>query len=400
MIRLTQLVHHGLAADSGRHVLGPRRPVLDRLAEHKARARHGGDLGGDLPGDGEETLPIDLGNVRCGRERHGNGGLVRPAVALHADGAHGQHREGEGHVGGALDQRPHLRNLGRGEGLGLGAVGAQHTDGEAGPREGLTPHEVLGQPEALAERPHLVLVVVLEGLDDLALVTELANKCGVVVMCFDDVCLCRREVGPALDQVRAEGALREEDVGGVELERRHGRVCHGHESVSDDHPLVLRGNSLDQGPNLLALGRGGAGVCEVLRAVDHVEVDPHLAERHLDGVALVQPHEAVVHMHCVHALGSDGLAAQRGADGGVHPAGDEDEDVLGADGLADLVERGLVAALGRVLAGEASNLEQKVLEHGNSMLRKVNLRVELHPKQPLLGVLQRHNVPAAGPAGG
>ena len=62
---------------------------------------------------------------------------------------------------------------------------------------------------------HLILVVVLERLEDSPLVAQLADELRVVVVRLDALGVGRDERGGGLDEVGAEGALREVDhVGG------------------------------------------------------------------------------------------------------------------------------------------------------------------------------------------
>mmetsp|Transcript_31811 Transcript_31811/g.75585 ORF Transcript_31811/g.75585 Transcript_31811/m.75585 type:complete len:672 (-) Transcript_31811:107-2122(-) len=386
-----QLVHRRLVAVGLGHALDARRRGVDRRAPHEARPRDRHHLSGDRAGDGEEGRPVHLlGRFTPGGEGEGDGRLVRAAVALDADSADRQLHKRELRLGVQLHALRNLSEVRGGEAGWDDAVRAQHADRQPGAREGLAPDEVLGEPERRAELAHLILVEVAKRLDDLALGAELAHEGRVVVVRLDHVRLGRRQVGAALDEVRAQRALRQVDAVRIELEVAHSRLRHAHERVSDDHPLVLGGRGGDERAGELPADVG-RGLGEGVRAPHHLQVDPDLAERSLNGVALVLAHEAVVDVHRVHPVGADSLAAERGTHRGVHATRHKHQHLLVADNSADLIERGLVAGDGGEGALELGDFEEEVLEDSRAVLREVHLGVELGAEELAVRVLDRHD---------
>ena len=57
------------------------------------------------------------------------------------------------------------------------------------------------------------------------------------------------------------------------------------------------------------------------------------------------------------------------------------QNFVGADGILDVVDAGLLSALHGVVALETTDVHQEVLQHGLPILCEVNLRVKLHPVQ-------------------
>ena len=141
---------------------------------------------------------------------------VGAVVAHHADGPHrGQHREALPDLAvqpGAPDLLDHdrvglLQDL---DALGRDRADDAHREPRA--RERLAPHDLLGQPELLADRAHLVLEQVAQRLDELE-VHVVGEAADVVVRLDVGV------VGAArLDDVGIQRALHEERA------RRRGRA--------------------------------------------------------------------------------------------------------------------------------------------------------------------------------
>mmetsp|Transcript_8086 Transcript_8086/g.23795 ORF Transcript_8086/g.23795 Transcript_8086/m.23795 type:complete len:690 (+) Transcript_8086:160-2229(+) len=392
VVGVLELLHRLLLERRGRHVVDE---TLHLLAEEEDDAVHRVRAARDHLGEVREALPVRGGEgqaavVGLGADAHEV--RVGAAVALHAHGAHGQEAAGKvlgesGHLAEGVELRLH-HLAARG---GVGLASAEQADGEARPGEGLPPHKLLRETQLRAERADLVLVVVLEGLDDAAQVTEVTHELRVVVVGLDALRVAADHLGGGLDEVGPQRALREEHVIRVDAERVAHLLRHAHEGVADDLALDLRGHHLVQRAFLLAV-HFRVGLGEVHRRVQVVHLDADRLERAHHLLGLVEAHEAVVHVQGDDALGAQGLVEQGRAHRRVHAAGDEDEHLLGgAHGVVDLLDGNVLAVDHREGARELADAEEEVLEHGAAVRGQIDLRVELHAVEPAARVRDAHH---------
>src|SRR5438477_211242 len=126
-------------------------------------------------------------------ELDGGGGLVRDVVE------HGVDETGDReeprvaalvalHADGANRDDPALRTRGQRDGRGLDggpSLGAQAPHGQPGAGKRMPPHDVVRQPQLLAEHAHLVLVEVDQRLDDPAGVDQRLDALDTIVVRLD-----------------------------------------------------------------------------------------------------------------------------------------------------------------------------------------------------------------------
>ena len=139
---------------------------------------------------------------------------------------------------------------------------------EAGPGEGLAPHDLVGQAELGADAADLVLEQAPQRLDQLEV--HVVGQAADVVVALDD-----RGVGrPALDDVGVERALHEEagvgEPAGVLLE-------HPDEQLADRLALLLR------------VGHARQPLEEAVAGVDVDELDALVAVERLDDLGRSRP---------------------------------------------------------------------------------------------------------------
>ena len=174
---------------------------------------HAGHLVDDPRRDALEHLVGQAGPVGGHRVvgRHGaqhDRVRVRAVVAHHADGLHrGQHREALPDLAvepGAADLLDHDR-VGLLQDLdALARDRADDAHREPGTGERLAPHDLLGQPELLADRAHLVLEQLAQRLDELEV--HVVGQAADVVVALD----VRVVAAARLDDVGIQRALHEE----------------------------------------------------------------------------------------------------------------------------------------------------------------------------------------------
>ena len=195
----------------------------------------------------------------------------------------------------------------------FGHLAADHADREAGTRERLAPDEALRKAQLDPDRAHLVLEQLAKRLDQLEVVT-LGKPAHVVVRLDLGGAVAGAAAG--LDHVRVERAL-DEELGA--LESRRLLLEHPDELLADDAPLGLRvDHALEAGE-------------EPLGGVDMDQWDVEMvAERRRDLLALVLPHEAVVHEHAGQALAERAMHDQ-GRDRRVDAAGETADRAAAAD---------------------------------------------------------------------
>ena len=133
---------------------------------------------------------------------------VGAPVAHDPDGAHGgEHGEALPQLAVEAGPADLLDHDGVGGPQDLGPLGGDLADdahGQAGPGEGLAPHDLVGQAELLAHGPHLVLEQQAQGLDQVE--GQVLGQPAHVVVRLDG----GRVAGPRLDDVGVQRALDEE----------------------------------------------------------------------------------------------------------------------------------------------------------------------------------------------
>ena len=275
---------------------------------------------------------------------------------------------------------------------GNGGVVAEDADAEAGAGERLARGDLLVEAEHTRDLADLILVPVPVGLDDLAFFAELADNIDVVVMRLDLVGVTADIGVAALDQVGAERPLRQEGVVEVDAQLL-GRLCGDlDEHGADDLALLLGIDGGGEGADDLARAVIHGAVEELVLGVDALHVDEaELLQVLADEVTLVLAHHAVVDVDGIDVLRRERAHQQRGGDGAVHAARNEDDDLFVSDLFADHAHRGLDAVLQRVGLPEAADLAQKILQHFHAVLREVYLGVELHADDLPLGVVNAGN---------
>ena len=308
-----------------------------------------------------DTGPVGGHEVRGGNGAQGQSIVIGAAVAHDAHGAHvGQHREVLVH--GALqvglgDLVPE-DEVGQAQGvqLVLGDL-AQDADGKTGAGEGLAHDQILRQTQLAAQLTDLVLEEHAQGLDDL-LEVHIVGQTAHIVVALDDGGVA----GAGLDDVGIDGAL--------------DQVVH----LADLLGLRLKDPDKLLADDLaLALGIADAGQLaqEQLLGVGTDEVDVPFLEGFLHLVALVEAHEAVIHEHAGELI-AHGLGHQCRGHGGVHAAGERQQDAAVAHLFPDGSDGGLlVVAHGPVALG-AADLIEEVADHGGAVLGVVHLGVILH----------------------
>ncbi len=298
--------------------------------------------------------------------------FVTPLVAHHADGRDGdQDRQGlrdaaveaggfdlvdQDFVGGSEDFETFGRDF------------AQDADAQAGAGEGVTPDDVFGQAQVLADDADLVFEEVAERLHQLE--AELGGQAADVVMELD--------VGggiavlvAGLDDVRVERALGEEfgvgDLAGLRFEGLD-------ELGADDLTLLLR------------VGHAGEGREELAGPIDDAQVNVEvIPEGRDDALPLIAAEQAVIDEDA-DELVADGLVEQRGDDGGVHAAAEAADDGGVADLPADVLDRLGDEIAHFPVAGAAADVVEEVLQDLRAFGRVADFRMELDAEELPLGV--------------
>ena len=322
---------------------------------------------GNAVGDGGQDVVGDAGPVG-GHEVVGGDGadgqeVVIGAVVTHdAHGADaGQDAEELGHLalvtilGHLIPENP----VGLLEDFHL--LGGDLTDdahAQAGTGEGLPPDQLVGNAQLLAYPADLVLEEAAQGLDDIQELHILRH--------FDLVVVGLDLIGVALaglDAVGVDGALGEEGiVAALAADLVPEDLI---ELGADDLPLLLRvGNALEAGQ-------------EVLLAVDPDEMHVKEAgEGLLYEVALVLAHEALVYENAGQLV-THGPADEARSHGGIHAAGQAQDDLLIADALPQGLDGILNEGIHLPVAGAEADIVQEVFEHLIAELAVGHLGMEL-----------------------
>ena len=363
---------HGRAGQRAHRLLGVD-AVRDAIDERKVVRNRAGDLKEGIPFDRQPAAEDDEA-------------LVGTVVTLDTD---------------AADRRDFARVLAAiigseevGELFALfgrkrdGGVVAEDADAETGAGEGLARRNLFIQTEHARDLANFILVPVPVGLDDFALFAELANDVDIVVMRLDFVGVAADIGVAALYKVGAERALREEGVVEVDAQllRRLGGDLDEH--GADDFALLFGVDGGGERPDDLARAVVHGAVEELVLGIDALHVHkPEFLQIFTDEVALVFAHHAVVDVDSIDILRRKCAHEQRGGDGAVHAARDEDDDLLASDLFTNHAHRGLDAILQRVGLLQPADLTQEILQHFHAVLRQVNFGVELHADDLLLGIV-------------
>ena len=189
---------------------------------------------------------------------------------------------------------------------------------EPGPGERLAPHDLLGQPELLADRAHLVLEQVAQRLDELEV--HVVGEAADVVVRLDD-----RVVGAArLDDVGVERALHEEPRVAAD------RVAASSNTRMNVSPMILRLRSGSMTSSSAPRNRSPAFTCT--RSISNWR-------RNVSSTCSASSRRSRpgVDEHA-RELVADRLVHERGGDRGVDAAREPADHPLGADLRADLVD--------------------------------------------------------------
>ena len=267
-------------------------------------------------------------------------------------------------VGGAQDVQALARDL------------ANDADAQAGAREGLAIHQVVGQAQLAADRAHLVLEQGAQGLDQLE--GHVLGQATHVVVALD---VGRALAAAGLDDVGVQGALDEElhlAAGSANLfdDLLLGGLEGADELAADD--LTLR----------LGLGDAGQGGQETLRLVARDDADAHAARvvvLHL--LALARTQQAMIDEEA-RQLVADSLVHEGRSHGRVHAAGQGADDLRVADLLTDLRNLLVHDGPGCPRGLQASTLVQEVLQGILAELGVAHLGVPLQAVEATLARLE------------
>ena len=185
------------------------------------------------------------------------------------------------------------------------ADGAHAADSQAGAGEGLTVDHIIRQAQGLAHYPDFVLIQELHGLHQFKI--QILRQAAHVMVAlhragFQDIGI-NGALGQETDAVQLPGFLGE----------------YVDELLADDLPL------------LLGIRDAGQLIQEAIHRVHIDEVRAQLLPEDLDDLLrLALPQEAMVHMHAGE-LTAHRLDEQGGHHGGVHAAGQGQQDLIAAD---------------------------------------------------------------------
>ena len=321
------------------------------------------DLVDDARGDDAEDL-MRYGRVLAGHEVRGAHSAQSQSIVIGAEVAHDADRahvreHGEILVGlyaaaGDLLAEDGVRLAEYGK-LLLGYL-AHDAYGEAGAGEGLALDKASGQAKLTAKRANLILEKAAQRFNH-ALKAHILRQAADVMMAFYRGGLA----AAGLDNVRVNGALREKaDVG--KLLRL--LLKHAHELRADDLALSLR------------VGHAAERRKEALLCVGADEVQVAALERLFDLVSLVLAHETVIDEDAVELAG-DGLGEQRSAHGGIHTAGEAEDDMRVADLRAHAFDKLKLEVFQIIIPRRAAGVIEEAADHGGAVGRAFDLGVEL-----------------------
>ena len=295
---------------------------------------------------------------------------VLTVVADHSDGLDGQ-EDGEG-LGDLVVEARATQFLdedviGLTQGVGIGGVDlAQDAHPQAGTGEGVAIDHVRGQAQFDADLAHLVLEQLPQGFHQPQL--HVLRQTADVVVGLDDLGLAGPGAG-GFDDVGVDGALGQpfdvRQLIGLGLEDVD-------EGGTDDLALELR--VIDPGQ---ALEKARPGV-------DADDLDPHVAgEGAHDLIALPQAQQAVIDEDAGQAL-ADGPVQQGGDHGGIHPAGEAEQDLVLPHLLADAGDGILDDVARRPEPGAATDVVDKAGEDALTLAGMGDLGVELEAVEATL----------------
>ncbi|GIX62982.1 disulfide isomerase-related protein [Babesia caballi] len=337
----------------------------------------------DFARDGREALHVNVPGELGSDEVHGhddaddNNHAVDPGRVPETSGT-GVGKEHTGTLGDLVNKAPGLELL---EHVAVRLPGnldvlrdelAKHTGAEAGAGEGVPLEAGLGEPEDLAELPHLLLEEQAHGLNELEL--EVLGKPSDVVVGLDGQLAPPVEVG--LEDVRVDGALEKKAVVVVEAELLHGPLELLNVHTADDLALLLGVND-----TLELLEEDGRGLADGELDAGDLGLEPVEAL-----LGLLVPHEAGVDHDAVEPL-ADGLVDNGRAHSAVDTAGETSDDELVAAALLDRVLLGLLKVAAHVpglLA--AADLEAELLHDVVGLATLDLLGVEAEAPDASLGV--------------
>ncbi len=232
-------------------------------------------------------------------------------------------------------------------------------DGDSGTGEGLAPDEFSRQAQGFAQGTDLVLEQHAQRFDELR-EAQLLRQAAHIVVTLDDGCVGTLA---ALDHVRIDGALGKV----VHLSELSGfRLKYFDKVPADNMPFFLRlGDALQIREEAVC----GVGPDEA----DREEMTEHVA----DLVALTLAQESVIHEDAGEPF-ADSPVDQGRNDGGIHSAGEGEEDGAGvSDRLPDLPDSGFRKGAHGPAPGAAAEAEQEVADQHAAFLGMRNLRMEL-----------------------
>ena len=335
------------------------------------------DLIGNAVGDGGKDVVGNSGPVG-GHEIVGGDGADGQEVVVGSVVAHDAHSADAGEDAEELGHLALIAVLGHfipenpvGLLEDLHLLGGDFTDdahAQTGTGEGLPPDQLMGNAQLLAYPADLILKEARQRLND---VQEL-----YVVGHFDLVVVGLDLIGVALaglDAVGIDGTLGKESI----LTALAADLVPEYliELGADDLPLLLRvGNALEAGQ-------------EVLLAIDPDEMHVKEAgEGLLYEVALVLAHEALVHKDAGQLV-THSPADQARSHGGIHAAGQAENDLLIADALPQSLDGILNERIHLPVAGAEADIVQEVFEHLIAELAVGHLGMELDSVELLRLVL-------------
>ena len=249
-------------------------------------------------------------------------------------------------------------------------LGGDFTDdahAQAGTGEGLPPDKLVGDAQLLAHPADFILEQAAQGLDNVQKLHVLGHF-DLIVVSFDLIGIALA----GLDAVGVDGTLGEEGILAA--------------LAADLVPEDLIELGADDFPLLLRVRNPFQALQEMLLAVDPDKV--HIKEAGkglLHEVALVLAHEALVHENAGQLV-AHGSADEARGHGGVHAAGQTQNDLLVPDALPQGLDGVLNEGVHLPVTGAEADIVQEVFQHLIAKLAVGHFRVELDGIELLLRV--------------